>query len=55
MGLAPTKGVTLPLVSYGGSSLLTSAIIIGILLRLNAEDQALAEAEAPASQEEAIA
>lgn len=40
MGLAPTKGVTLPLVSYGGSSLLTSAIMIGILLRLNAEKEA---------------
>lgn len=39
MGLAPTKGVTLPLVSYGGSSLLTSAIMIGILLRLNSESQ----------------
>lgn len=39
MGLAPTKGVTLPFVSYGGSSLLTSAIMIGMLLRLNKEAQ----------------
>jgi len=45
MGLAPTKGVTLPLVSYGGSSLLTSAIMIGILLRLNAEGQVVAQEE----------
>lgn len=29
-GIAPITGITLPLISYGGSSLLTSAVILGI-------------------------
>jgi len=34
MGLLPTKGLTLPLMSYGGSSTLMTCAAIGLLLRI---------------------
>jgi cell division protein FtsW len=37
MGLLPTKGLTLPLVSYGGSSLMFTGAAIGLLLRIHYE------------------
>ncbi len=37
MGLLPTKGLTLPLVSYGGSSLVVSCMSIGVLLRIHSD------------------
>lgn len=36
-GLLPTKGLTLPLVSYGGSSLMMSCVMVALVLRLGAE------------------
>ena len=33
-GLLPTKGLTLPLMSYGGSSLIVSCVLLGIVLRI---------------------
>ena len=37
MGILPTKGLTLPLVSYGRSSLIIAMIAIGLLLRIHHE------------------
>lgn len=37
MGLLPTKGITLPLISSGGSSVLITCVIIGLVLRIKYE------------------
>lgn len=39
MGVLPTKGLALPLMSYGGSNMVASCIAIGILLRISHEAQ----------------
>jgi len=41
IGLMPVIGITLPFLSYGGSSLLSFSILIFILVRLDADRQAM--------------
>jgi len=41
LGLLPTKGLTLPLMSYGGSSIVANCIAIAILLRIDHENRCL--------------
>jgi cell division protein FtsW len=42
MGLLPTKGLTLPLMSFGGSGLVVNCVAIAILLRTDWENRQLA-------------
>jgi cell division protein FtsW len=42
MGLLPTKGLTLPLMSFGGSGLVTNCVAIAILIRIDWENRQLA-------------
>lgn len=41
MGLLPTKGLTLPFLSYGGSSAVMSGLLFGFLLALERSERAL--------------
>ena len=42
MGLLPTKGLTLPLMSFGGSGLIVNCVAIAILIRIDWENRQLA-------------
>ncbi|PJD92766.1 MAG: putative lipid II flippase FtsW [Legionella sp.] len=39
LGLLPTKGLTLPFLSYGGASLVVNCIVVALLLRLDHENR----------------
>jgi cell division protein FtsW len=41
-GLLPTKGLTLPLMSYGGSGLVVNCVALAVLLRIDWENRQLA-------------
>ena len=42
MGLLPTKGLTLPLMSFGGSGLVVNCVAVAILIRIDWENRQLA-------------
>lgn len=43
MGLIPTKGLTLPFISYGGSSLLMCAFMMGVIFKIDRDTSNQAE------------
>ena len=47
MGLLPTKGLTLPLMSFGGSGILANCIALAILLRIDWENRQLMRGAKP--------
>jgi cell division protein FtsW len=40
-GLLPTKGLTLPFISHGGSSMLAVCMAMGVLIRIDIENRAV--------------
>ena len=44
MGLLPTKGLTLPFLSYGGSGIMVNCLAVAVLLRIDAENRSTSTA-----------
>ncbi len=51
-GIVPTKGLTLPLISYGGSSLIIMSVAVSLLIRIDHECRIFLENEPPRSENE---
>jgi cell division protein FtsW len=47
VGLLPTKGLTLPFMSYGSNSLIVASMFIGLLLRIDMELRRESQADVP--------
>jgi cell division protein FtsW len=45
MGLLPTKGLTLPFLSFGGTGILVNCAAVAILLRIDFENRALSSVQ----------
>jgi cell division protein FtsW len=41
LGVLPTKGLTLPLMSFGGSGILMNLIALALVLRVDVENRTL--------------
>ncbi len=55
MGILPTKGLTLPLISYGSNSLVVSCLLIGLLLRVDYETRLSTRAHMPEKADRYVA
>lgn len=50
MGMLPTKGLTLPLLSYGGNSVIITCVLLAILLRIELENRQIRRISIPNRQ-----
>jgi cell division protein FtsW len=53
MGVLPTKGLTLPLISYGNNSLVITAVLIAFLVRVEIENRIPRRPAAPVRMDDA--
>jgi cell division protein FtsW (lipid II flippase) len=52
--LIPLTGITLPFISYGGSSLMANFVILGLLLRLSDDNRSARRSTPPSGNGEGI-